>query len=498
MLGKLNKKYLIFSLAILIPLIPVLKDVLSGFIPFWYDIARDLLLAQGNLHKLTLIGPPSGIPGIFYGPYWIWALSFALLISKDPRIVDLIVGVIPYFIIAPLIFLRFSRLFGFYRSLILWLLFSLSFAPFYAIRMWNPHPAPIIFLALSYLLVFNDFGKRKPKNIFISFVSGFLLTLIINFHISFGIGLAVGIGLLFLLDILQTIKNKNETINKLISILIFSFGFALCFAPFVLFELRHGFHQTQTLLNTFGKFGAVVGIPGLTKQDIIINLFITLGKLLHLPWQTSTLVAAFSLSLIIANFKKLADSEKKLLLFLIAVISGILFIYLSARNPVWDYHFIGVEIIFVLLLGLAMKRSKIFTQVLGLWTLIVFAIVFIPFIKNLSHKQDSMSALSTEQKIVKKVSSDAKSRDYTVFAYSPSIYSYEYSYLFWWMENKDFSYDPGQIPTGGKLVYLIIPTDKKVVREDFVNFKTPQSKYQTTGSWNFADNILLLKRELAE
>jgi len=61
-----------------------LYAIISGNISFWYDPARDMLSAWDNLHKLTLIGSTSGIPGIFYGPYWIWLLSIPIFFSKDP------------------------------------------------------------------------------------------------------------------------------------------------------------------------------------------------------------------------------------------------------------------------------------------------------------------------------------------------------------------------------------------------------------------------------
>ena len=68
---------LAFSLFFLFPLFLSLKNIIQGNIPFWFDNARDFLLALGNLEKPTLIGPPTGIPGVFYGPYWIWLLSIS-------------------------------------------------------------------------------------------------------------------------------------------------------------------------------------------------------------------------------------------------------------------------------------------------------------------------------------------------------------------------------------------------------------------------------------
>src|SRR5258708_8759069 len=129
-MNKLNRffrSYDIFVFSILLTCVFSLREILSGSIAFWFDPARDLLSALNNLHKLTLIGPTSGIPGIFYGPYWIWLLSFAETISKDPRIIALVVQSVPYLIIFPIILWRYKELFGTPVTIGLWLLFMLSF-----------------------------------------------------------------------------------------------------------------------------------------------------------------------------------------------------------------------------------------------------------------------------------------------------------------------------------------------------------------------------------
>src|SRR5258706_349978 len=96
-------RQMILFVSFLIPLILVLATLFSYNLKLWYDPARDLLSAWNNLSKPTLIGPTSGIPGIFYGPYWIWLLSFGLLFSKNPLIVTFIVATIPYCLIFPLL-----------------------------------------------------------------------------------------------------------------------------------------------------------------------------------------------------------------------------------------------------------------------------------------------------------------------------------------------------------------------------------------------------------
>src|SRR5438046_2413526 len=107
---KYHKKLtvLVFLVSFL-PAIIIIYKTLSGSFPLWYDIARDLLSALANFQKPTLIGPTSGIPGVFYGPYWIWLLSFAQIFSHDPRIITLLVATIPYLFLFPFILFRFSK-----------------------------------------------------------------------------------------------------------------------------------------------------------------------------------------------------------------------------------------------------------------------------------------------------------------------------------------------------------------------------------------------------
>src|SRR3989344_5586868 len=102
----MKKIKLIITLSILLPFFLFLNNIINGSIPFWFDPARDLLMALDNLKKPTLIGPPSGIPGIFYGPYWIWMASFSLIFSKDPRFTAVLVSFLPYFTVFPYILFR--------------------------------------------------------------------------------------------------------------------------------------------------------------------------------------------------------------------------------------------------------------------------------------------------------------------------------------------------------------------------------------------------------
>jgi hypothetical protein len=143
-----------------------------------------------------------------------------------------------------------------------------------------------------------------------------------------------------------------------------------------------------------------------------------------------------------------------------------------------------------------MKKINWVKGIVILWSLVVvitgvYHYFFIPKPSVLAY-----DTLGKKEYIVNLVKNDAKNSDYTVFAYNPGIYSYDYSYLFNWMAHKDVPYDPGQIKFGASRVYLIIQKSDPGIVQDYINFHAPSSKYITTNSWKIADETVIIRREL--
>jgi hypothetical protein len=107
----------------------------------------------------------------------------------------------------------------------------------------------------------------------------------------------------------------------------------------------------------------------------------------------------------------------------------------------------------------------------------------------------TISTLSTKEYVVHQITHDAKKRDYSVFIYDPAIYSYDYSYIFTYLAQKPVSFRPEEIPTGSKLVYVILPKGEQSKRDDFVEFRTPSKIYHTTKTINIPDGTIVLRRE---
>jgi hypothetical protein len=528
--------YAVLCLTILLSIIPLLailyKDF-SGGIALWNDPARDLLTALDNSRKPTLIGPSTGIPGVFYGPYWIWLLSFAQLFSKQPGIISFIILTLPYLLLFPLILSRFSKIFTLQTIALLWLLFLLSYANYFT-DIWNPHPAPLLILLAIYLQFLR--GERfSRQNILITGAAGLAAGLVMNFQLSFGIGMLFGStiylfgeSLLFIISSykhFQASKNITKIIlRKIITIISFFLGVLIAFAPFFLFELRHNFQQTKILLGALTHFGGgLVTQTGLTKPQIIQSFFGRISDLLHLPFWIATIIFSFAaiyymyssfshsersralsagrrgISLKLLSNLKIHFSrddhlqERKLFLIILCIALGVLYIYLTAKNPVWSYHFIGVEILFLLLIGIILNRIKYIWILIACWVALSTSG---SLLQSLHHNPQTIyGTAASEEQTVTKVQQEAQGQDYTVFAYEAGIYPYEYSYLFHIMYNKDMPYRPELNPKDASLVFVIFPPNlQSSLYHDFINFRTPQVRYKTTAHWTEADGTQILER----
>ena len=281
---KINFSQIILLFLIFLPLIIVLSNIYYGKIAFWHDPARDMLLALANLSNPTLIGQPSGIPGLYYGPYWIWMISLVTFFTKDPRVVSFALLTIPYFTIFPFFFYKISKRWGFFVFLSLWLIFVLNFSG-YAFQIWNVNLAPLFLLVAMYFSINSNPGKDKKSRLNF-FVSGILTGLIINFHMSLGMAVFLGFLLYFFtIHILEINKIYSLAFIKKVAInlSLFIIGISITFLPFLMFEVRHDFYQTRVYLdaviNSMFYNSAVVGVTGLTDGEIIFGFLKSFSKL---------------------------------------------------------------------------------------------------------------------------------------------------------------------------------------------------------------------------
>jgi hypothetical protein len=478
-----------------------LYPIIVGNIPFWYDPARDMLSAWDNLHKLTLIGSTSGIPGIFYGPYWIWLLSIPVFFSKDPRLTTIVVSFIPYMFLLPIILWQFRKYFPKEILLILFMLFILGSSS-YVTFIWNPNNSPLLFLLAIYLILSAVSQKKWLSSLKRLLVAGLLAGLALNINIAFGAVFTISAVLFLLLNTIffADMQYRVKIKQFFIQLAAFIIGNLLIFTPFFVFEVRHGFEQTKTALNALVHGGGgLVTVHGLTKLQIIHSFFMRWTNLLQTPFELSlailiALIAIFAM-LLVKKKISLSKAEKTLCLFLFSLAVSCLGLYLSVHNPVWEYHFTGLEIFWILLLGIFLTKIPLIKYIAYVWVLILLITQIVTFSTGLHTSLLATGSLVTKEYIVKTIAKDANSKPYTVYAYSPSIYIYEYTYLFRWLASKNVPYDPGAVVREGS-VYLILPSGGGSAIDDFINYRTPPKLYKTTETITMPGGTTILKRSL--
>ncbi len=485
-----------------------LHNILNGYSAFWFDPARDFILALNNLEKLSLIGSPTGIPSLFYGPYWIWLLSLGMTITKDPALIIILLQVIPYFVIFPFLMFKFKT--NFSRAIILSLLwlFYLSSGN-YIVQIWNVNYAPIIFLAITYLVITPKSKKTITSKLIYLFTIAALSALLVNFHFSFGFAIALSTALFVGINELINIANQNSKIkSKIIQLMQIStayiLGLLVIEAPFIAFEARHNFLQTKAIIRTlteaFLYHSAVVGQTGLKKNEILNQIIF--GKPAHvlginiITLEVIYALIAISMIYILIKQRRISIKIPKTLgLYLLTSIIALTVVYTGSKNPIFDYHFAGYEIIILLIVAIVAKNSKTLKLALFLWVSISVAFQIISFFKNYNYVQYKGTPLWVKQAIVKSIYEDAKNLTFKVYAYSPAIYTYDYDYLFLWLGTDYYKNLPQQNGTNNLVTYLIIPDTSKGIYYDFINYKTPNTIYNSQKIWLMIDGTTIIKRQ---
>ena len=177
-------KYLIYVL-IVINILLSSRWIFDGNLFFHTDIARDFLLMVDivdNKH-LVLIGPRSGaIPGLFHGPLWIYLNLPAFIIGQGNPVFVAWFWVALYISSLFIIYYVGKKMFGEEEGLLSALLLS-SITALQVRSLFNPYGA----LLLSPLYFYTFIKYLKDKNLAILVVSLFILGLIIQFQVSFGV-----------------------------------------------------------------------------------------------------------------------------------------------------------------------------------------------------------------------------------------------------------------------------------------------------------------------
>ncbi|MCX6792157.1 MAG: glycosyltransferase family 39 protein [Candidatus Gottesmanbacteria bacterium] len=334
---------------------------ISGYMTFLGDEGRDVLVVMHMIvnHKFTLLGPTASVGGFFLGPIyyyfmlpflWAWKLN-----PVGPAIMVALFGIATVFLVFKVGKDFISPLAGLVAAS-LYALSPLVIA--YSRSSWNPNLVPFFSLLLIYLLWSAAEKKRTSTLLWIGIVLGIGLQL----HYLFLF--------LFVVTAIWLILNA-KTLPIVRSVLWVLIGCIIGYCPFLAFEVRHGFPNTQSVIR-FVLAGKDTGVaPGFftTIDDVVFRLF---GRLLYRlpdgalwkslpPWQLSlwfigtrtTIFISFVFLIVLLVYRiptkiRLYHASQLLLIWF----STIVLLFGFYQKAIYDYYFGIMFTLPFLLMGL--------------------------------------------------------------------------------------------------------------------------------------------------
>lgn len=360
----LRKLSPIFLLVILLVGAYLRLHEISGYMTFLGDEGRDALVVKRMIvdHKFTLLGPTASVGGFFLGPiYYYFMLPFLWLWRFDPTgpaVMVALFGIATIF----LVYVLGKRLFDEWVGLIASGLYAISpLVIAYSRSSWNPNLVPF-FAGLLLLLLYDLASKGKWNRVF-----------------WVGVVLGIGLQLHYLFLFLFVVSGlwllaQGKWRERLPYYVLCALGFLVGYAPFLLFEIRHGFPNTISIIN-FLREGKDTGFAFFafihTISDVTFRLF---GRLvLRIPethmytlfpkehislWigGTKTLIY-ICIGLLVYYLYKKRTQAIVLLSFWLAIV---LFLFALYRKPIYDYYFGILFIIPFLLTAWAIRHISRF------------------------------------------------------------------------------------------------------------------------------------------
>jgi 4-amino-4-deoxy-L-arabinose transferase-like glycosyltransferase len=399
---------------------------------FYYDQGRDALVIWRLWYegKPFLIGPVTGLAGIFLGPFYYYLIApFYLIGSGNP--------------IYPAVFLAFLTICGVFmlyylgwkfqdRTTGLFAAIIGSFSYYLVLAgRWLSNPTPILLTSMLFLWSLWMITQSKKKYWWI--IAVFLI------GISLQLESASAVFYLLVLAVFAIWQRKKFPDAK--TLLYSGLMFFVTLVPQILFNIRHDNLLVNNFIHEIFK-----------KESFKLSFWQVFSERLNYIWtvfhskilpENMILVIPFSLLSfysIYKFYKKNNIQIKLLLIYLFVPIIGY-FLFQGNQGNIYDYYMTGYYFPMVLLFSIGL--GILWKKVLGKIAVIVFFIIFasINFQMLTEYlgtdlQEENLVVLGNEIKAVDWVMDDAKNKgEYNVLIYVPPVIPYSYEYLFLWRAN---------------------------------------------------------------
>lgn len=211
-------------------------------VTFWSEQARSLIVSAGYLQKPSLLGQEyfrTDVNGhtIFSGALFNYSLVPLLFIGNWDPIQITVFFTLLSIITGLVVYLCVKKMFGQRIALISSIFFLFNdFMIYHSLFIWNYNYLPLIGILVFYFSWLN-LKKRKWSYLFILGIIS---------------GIGISIQLLFVLfAFLVIIINLWKSKSRFADFILFGTGIILGNLPMFLFDIRHNFYETATIIQYF-------------------------------------------------------------------------------------------------------------------------------------------------------------------------------------------------------------------------------------------------------
>ena len=440
------------------------QETMSRNFLFLIDQGRDMMAVKRIIydHSPTLIGPYTSLQGVFQGPLWYYLLAVpTVILDGNPwgTVVLMLTISLSALIVA---YLWTKKLFGQTAAIFTLFLFAISpEAVAAATYTWNPHPMWL--LVILYIFSFYELVVLKKQRYHLAVWP--LISLMFHFQTALAVFIFAASLVFLVIFSRKNITQKNFFYGTIIG--------GIFFIPQVLFELRHDFLMTRSVLNIFSGHdrGLFVGGENRNYFDLIqshISLFyynfgttfVRDGFLKYLP-KLALLLLIASLALQ-RRFRLFSKSEWSFIL-MIAGLMGIIIIFgIIYPFPLRYWFLTGLQAIYIVPFGLLL--SKAWKGVVGKFGVLIF-IAFLMFYSGQKlyslymrpPNDGGVAKIKGKLAAIDFIYNDAKGKPFGLLVFTPPVYTYVYDYLIWWHGERKYKYKPYQDKKG--TFYLLMEID---------------------------------------
>ncbi|MCL4390459.1 MAG: hypothetical protein M1484_00415 [Patescibacteria group bacterium] len=443
----------LFVLAAYVRLLPAF----SGNVHFSFDQGLDMIMTKQLVvdHKINLISRYSGLQGVLMGPVWTWTLAIPFAASGGNPAANIVFLSALCLGSALLMFFLLRWEFG-WPTAFLTLIIALFSPQFVSNSQVVLSPNPLTFLFFFYL-----WGINK-KNWLLTWV---LVGIFFQLELAFAIITLFPLLIYFFLS--KQFKSKRFWLGVGV--------FGLTLLPQAVFDLRHNFLITKSLLTFLSGNDSSLykeGVPLVRRFGERLATFREDFAAMALYFQ----VGVLSLITLIAagggwwKVKVKHLSREIVWGKMLLIVLGCFFIgFTLYPGSLWGWYRAGLPVVYILLLTIPIGRTS---KILVAGFVLAFLAQGLLLVNT---PQTSGSNLSVQERVLDYVYTSSSGQNFFSFVYTPPVYDYIWQYDYWWYGRQKYgrlpdnwqmsvpllgvgTQSPG--PTGQeKLMYLIIEPD---------------------------------------